>query len=370
VSAPDPIALDGGQADGGGQVLRTALSLSLATGRAFALRGVRASRPDPGLAPHHVELVRAAAGLCGARLEGAEAGSRHLAFGPRAPVRPGVHEVDAGAAGSTPLVLQTLCWPLALAGGPSRLLLRGGTHLRGSPTFHYLALVFGPAAARLGFRIDVELRAAGFRPEGGGEMAAEIHPAHAMPPLDLRHRGTLREVEVLAMVAGEGFAVAEALAAAALRRLREIGVAAEATRLPVPARGSAGSHLLLVGHFDRTRAGCGEIGERGAAPGPAAEAAVSAFEALLRSGAAVDAHLADQLLVPAALSAAGRVAVPPGLVPATRYSVQAVTPHLEAVAEVVRRFLDAEVAVLGRVGQEGEVRVQPPGGGLEVVPLR
>ncbi|HEY7725578.1 MAG TPA: RNA 3'-terminal phosphate cyclase [Anaeromyxobacteraceae bacterium] len=366
----DEIALDGGQADGGGQVLRTALSLSLATGRPFAIAGIRAGRPEPGLGPQQLESVRAAAALCDAEVEGAEAGSRRLAFRPRRPVRPGAYEFDLGAAGSTPLMLQALCWPLALAGGRSRLLLRGGTHLRGGPTFHYLALVFAPAAARLGFRVDLELRAAGFRPEGGGEMAAEIHPAHAMPPLDLRHRGTLREVEVLAMVAGEGFAVAEVLAAAALRRLREIGVAAEATRLPVPARGSAGSHLLLVAHFDRTRAGCGEIGERGAAPGLAAEAAVSAFEALLRGGAALDPHLGDQLLVPAALSAAGRVAVPAGLVPSTRYSVQAVTAHLEAAAEVVRRFLDAEVAVLGRVGQEGEVRVQPPGGRLEVVPLR
>jgi RNA 3'-terminal phosphate cyclase (ATP) len=310
------------------------------------------------------------AALCDAAVDGAEVGSDRLEFRPRAPARPGSYELDIGTAGSTPLLFQTLCWPLALAGGPSRLTLRGGTHLQNSPTFHYLAMVWAPAVARLGFRFDLELQMAGFYPEGGGVMSAEVHPAHAMPPLDLRHRGTLREVEVLAMVGGLGFDVADRLAAGALRRLRDMGIAAEASKVPVPARLSAGSHLLLTAQFDRTTGGCGEIGERAAPPDRVAEAAVRAFAAFLRGGAAVDRHLGDQLLLPAGLLAAGLVALPPGLVPATRYTVSAVTRHLTTNVEVLRRFLDVEVAVLGRAEDEGEVRVQPRGAGLEVLPLR
>jgi RNA 3'-terminal phosphate cyclase (ATP) len=369
VGDPLPIALDGSQGEGGGQILRTALSLSAITGRPFSIHRVRANRLKPGLRPQHREAARAMAVLCDAEVEGAEVGSARLEFRPRRRARPGTYELDIGTAGSAPLLFQTLCWPLALAGGPSRLAIRGGTHLQNSPTFHYLAMVWAPAVARLGFRFDLELQMAGFYPEGGGAMAADIHPGHAMPPLDLRHRGMLREVEVLAMVAGVGFDVADRLASGAMRRLRDMGVAAQATKVPVPARLSAGSHLLLTAQFDRTCGGHGEIGERGAPAERVAEAAVRAFASFLRGGAAVDRFLGDQLLVPAALLAAGLVPPAPGLVPATRYTVSAVTRHLATTAEVLRRFLDVEVAVLGREEEEGEVRVQPQGAGLEVVPL-
>jgi RNA 3'-terminal phosphate cyclase (ATP) len=354
------IELDGSHGEGGGQLLRTALSLSAITGVPFALQRVREGRLQPGLLPQHLEAIRATAALCGAEVEGAQVGGSGVSFRPRRAAQPGSYALDIGAA-SAPLLVQTLCWPLALLGAPSRLSLCGGTHLAHSPSFHYLALVWGPAVARLGFALELELVSAGFHPEGGGEMVATVLPAHAMPPFDLEHRGMLREVEVLAMVAGLGFDVADRLASGAVRRLRELGVAAEATRAPVPARASAGSHLLLTAHFDRARSGHGEIGERGAPPDRVAETAVRAFAALLRSGAAVDRYLADQLLLPSALVAAGRVHPPEGVWPATRYTVAAVTRHLESSAEVIRRFLPVEVAVDGRPGEEGEVRVQPAG---------
>ncbi len=356
-----PIVLDGSQGEGGGQILRTALSLSGITGRAFAVQRIRGKRMKPGLRPQHREAVRAMARLCDAEVSGAEVGSSEVEFRPRRRAAAGTYEIDIGTAGSTPLLFQTLCWPLALADAPSRLVLRGGTHLQWSPSFHYLALVWAPAAARLGFRFELELQAAGFYPEGGGTMTAAVHPAHAMPPLELLHRGTLREVEVLAIVAGQGFDVAERLAEGALRRLREAGVAAEAARFAVPAPVSAGSHLLLSAQYDRTRGGHGEIGERGAPPDRVAESAVRAFTAFLRGGAAVDRFLGDQLLVPAGLLAARLVPQPAGVVPATCYTVSAVTRHLATNADVLRRFLPVEVEIRGADEQEGEVRVRPSG---------
>ncbi len=363
------IVLDGSAGEGGGQILRTALSLSAITGKPFTIHRIRAQRIKPGLRPQHREATLAIARLCGAEVEGAEVGSSRLEFRPTARVVPGEHVFDIGTAGSTLLLFQTLCWPLALAGRPSQLTLRGGTHQQYSPTFHDLALVWAPAVARLGFRFDVALQAAGFYPEGGGEITAGIHPAHAMPPLDLRHRGTLEEVEVVAMVAGLSFAVAERLAERALRKLRDIGIAADATRVPVPARHSVGSHLFLVASFERTRAGFGALGDRGQTPDRAADEAVSACARFLKGGAAVDRYLGDQLLVPAAILAAGLVPPPPGIVPATRYTVSAVSKHLLTTAEVVKRFLEVEISVLGREEEEGEVRVQPPGAGLEVLPM-
>ncbi|HTT71507.1 MAG TPA: RNA 3'-terminal phosphate cyclase [Anaeromyxobacteraceae bacterium] len=363
------IVIDGSEGEGGGQVLRTALALSAVTGRAFSIHRLRANRIKPGLRPQHREAAIALARLCGATLVGAEVGSDRLEFRPSSPVAAGSYEFDIKKAGSTPLLFQTLCWPLALAGRPSQLTLHGRTHQQYSPTFHDLALVWAPAVARLGFRFELELQAAGFYPEGEGEMTARVEPAHAMPPLDLRHRGTLAQVEVVAMVGGLSFDVAGRLADRALRGLRDIGVAADASRVPIPARRSAGSHLLLVASFERTRAGFAALGDRGQTPETAADDAVAACASFLKGGAAVDRYRGDQLLVPAALLASGRVPFPKGVLPSTRYTVSTVTKHLLTTAAVVKRFLDVEIGVFGREEEEGEVRVQPPGGGVEVLPL-
>jgi RNA 3'-terminal phosphate cyclase (ATP) len=364
-----PIVLDGSEGEGGGQILRTALSLSAITGKPFSIENVRANRLKPGLRPQHREAARAVARLVDAALAGDEVGSARLDFAPRRSARAGEWAIDIGTAGATPLLLQTLFWPLALAGAPSVVTLRGGTHQDHAPSFHYLALVWAPAVARLGFRVELELQAAGFYPEGGGELTARIEPAHPMPPLDLLHRGTVQEVEVVSMVAGLGHDVSERQAARALRALRDAGISAEAERVPVPTRGSRGGHVLVVATFERTRAGFGAVSGPDRAPEETADLAVDAFLAYLSGGAAVDPHLGDQLLLPAALLAAGVVAPAPGVVPATRYTVSRVTKHLVTNAAVLRRFLDVDISIAGSEDAEGEVRVQPPGGAAEVLPL-
>jgi RNA 3'-terminal phosphate cyclase (ATP) len=364
------IVLDLGQAAATGHPLRTALALACITGRPFSAVHLRAGQPEPGLRPHHVQAVLAAARLCQAEVAGALVGSARLDFRPGRPVTPVAQlEVDAGPAGSTGLLLQTLCWPLALAGGPSTLVLRGGTHQPGTPSFHFLALAWAPAVARLGFKVELGLGAAGFHAQGGGEVTALVEPARPMPPLDLRHRGLLRDVEVLSLVGGLEAEVSDRQAVRARRALRALGVAAQVERLPLPVHGSTGSHVLVLASFERTRSGHGVVAPAGRPAADAAERAAEAFQAHLDAGGAVDALLADQLLLPAALVAAGRVGAPPGVVPATRFTVSEVTPRLLAAAAVIPRFLAVELSVVGRAGQPGEVRVQPPGGSVEVLTL-
>ncbi len=353
------IVLDGSAGEGGGQILRTALTLSAVTGKGFAIDRVRANRLKPGLRPQHREAAMALARLCDAEVSGAEVGSSRLEFRPRRAAAAGEYVFDIGTAGSTPLLFQALAYPLALAGVRSQLTLRGGTHQDHGPSFHYLALVWAPAVARFGFRAALALQTAGFYPEGGGEFTAVIEPAHPMPPLDLRTRGTLLEVQAISMVAGLPFDIAERQAARALRRLRDMGIAAEAQCLPVPARLSRGSHLLLVAAFERTRTGHGVLGEKGKPAEAVADGAVDGFSSLLRGRSAVDRHLGDQLLLPAALAAAGLLHPPEGVVPSSRYTVSAVTRHLTTNAEVIRRFLDVAIAIEGRLDEEGEVAVQP-----------
>jgi len=365
VDTPGPIALDGGQGEGGGQILRTALSLSAITGRPFRIDHVRKSRIKPGLRPQHLAAVRATALLTGARVEGDDVGSPSISFAPRRKVPPGAWRFDIGTAGSAPLLFQTLCWPLALAGAPSQLSLLGGTHQDHSPSFHYLALVWAPAVARLGFQFDLSLQRAGFYPEGGGEVTAEVQPARPMPPLDLRHRGTLIEAEVLSLVAGLDFPVAERQAERAERRMREAGVLGQVRSVPLPTGPSRGSHVLVVARFERTRSGHGATCEQGREPERTADAAVGAFARFLDGHAAVDPNLGDQLLLPAALVAAGQVPRPAGVESGTLYTVSEMTRHLATNAEVIRAFLPVEIETLGEEGGEGTVAVRPLGPGQQ-----
>ena len=354
-----PITLDGGQGEGGGQILRTALSLSAITGRPFRIDRIRKNRLKPGLRPQHLAAVRATALLTDASVTGDEVGSNWISFGPRRPVQPGAWTFDIGTAGSAPLLFQTLCWPLALAGAPSHVTLMGGTHQDHAPSFHYLALIWAPAVARLGFQFDLSLQRAGFHPEGGGELTATVHPARPMPPLELQHRGTLVDAEVLCFVAGLDFTVAERQAERSERRMREAGVPCQVRSVPLPTGSSRGSHVLVVASFERTRSGHGATGERGREAERTADAAVGAFARFLGGRAAIDPKLGDQLLVPAALVAAGRIARPPGVASTALFTVSDVTRHLTTNAEVVRAFLPVEVVLTGDEGGEGTVEVGP-----------
>jgi RNA 3'-terminal phosphate cyclase (ATP) len=294
-------------------------------------------------------------------LTGDEVGSGEITLEPREVVRQASWRFDIGTAGSASLLFQTLCWPLALAGGATEVSLLGGTHQEHGPSFHYLALVWGPAVARLGFPFDLSLQRAGFYPEGGGAFQATIQPARAMPPLDLRHRGTLLETEVLSLFAGVDFAVGERQASRAERRMRASGVSCEARAVPMPGGPSRGAHLLVVARFERVRSGHSATDEGGRDPERTADAAVASFSRFLDGRGAVDPHLADQLLVPAALVASGRVPRPAGVDLSTTFTVGEVTRHLLTNAGVVRTFLPVEVEVDGVEGGEGEVRVRPRG---------
>lgn len=361
-----PVVLGGSGDDGA--LLRLALALSAATGRGFRLARFREGEAAPGLGPADLAAVAAAAGLCGATAEGAAPGAPALRFEPQHPPRSreGL-ALDAGEGGAACQLLQVICWPLALAGAPSTLTIRGATHAAGAPGFHEHVLSWVPAAARLGFAQTASLGRAAFG--AGGEIFARIEPAHAMPPLDLRHRGLLHEVRVLALTAGAAPDAGHALATRAVRALRRLGVAAEAEGLALPAADRHGAQVLVLATFERVRAAHAAVA---GAPGglDAADAAVAAFGEQLLSGGAVSGALAESLLVPAGLLAARRVPPPEGVVPVTRWSVARVSRALLAGAALLPRLLDVSAAVFGREGEPGEVRVAPADASPDVLPLR
>ncbi len=347
----EPVVLDGGAGEGGGQILRTALSLSLITGRPFRIFDIRKNRTPPGLRAQHLSCVRGAELLGGGAGSGAQVGSRELSFQPGTP-RAGDYLLEVGTAGSTPLLLQCLFFPLALAGGGT-LILRGGTHLPHSPTHHYLTFIWAPVMAAFGLKVELELRAAGFYPEGGGELFARVHPLGDAPSsVSLPSRGNLREVHVTSFVAGLPFHIAERQAKAASSSLREGGIYCEAEKLPLVSTRSRGSTVFVRAQFEHTCAGFSAIGERGRRAEDVGKDAAAQLLDFMASSGAIDEHLADQILLPAALLAAGTLGGAKGT---TRFSTSRVTDHLTTNAQVLQRFLPVRI----EVEPGGEVTVAP-----------
>jgi RNA 3'-terminal phosphate cyclase (ATP) len=201
------VIIDGAHGEGGGQILRTALSLSAITGRPLRIERIRALRRNPGLAAQHLTAVRAAAGLCGAQLSGDTLGSTCLDFAPQAPIASGNYVFDVslaregGSAGAVMLVLQTVLLPLAYAGGDSRVELHGGTHMAWSPPFDYVRDVWLSMLSRLGVDVEasIELIAWGWYPVGkGDEVHARIRGEgghrRTLQPLELEERGPLLRI--------------------------------------------------------------------------------------------------------------------------------------------------------------------------------
>jgi len=342
------IEIDGSIGEGGGQVLRSALTLSLLTGQAFSMTRVRASRPRPGLFPQHLAAVQAAAQISAADVAGDRIGSRELGFAP-GPVRPGRYHFDIGTAGATALVLQTLLLPLALAEARSSLSISGGTHVPWSPCFHYLDWHWRPLLARLGIAFQLELVMAGFYPQGGGELRAEI-PGGARPvSLNLPERGSLQRLRGLSAVANLPLEIAERQRSQALRRLgrrsQELDVDIDVQ--PLPAR-SPGTLLLLLAEFEHSQACFFSLGARGKRAERVADEAVDDLFAFLDGDGVVDRWMADQLLLPLAL-AAGTSAL----------RTADVSSHLLTNAAVIRAFLPVRIVVEGAPGQAALVRVQP-----------
>jgi RNA 3'-phosphate cyclase len=338
------IHIDGSQGEGGGQVLRSALTLAIISGRTVRVEHIRARRPKPGLMAQHLQAVRAAAAISGAHVEGDQLGSTALLFEPGRIVFGRFH-FEIGTAGSTSLVLQTVLVPLSLAGGTSQMTIRGGTHVPWSPSCHYLQWHWMPVMRRIGFDFDLELASAGFYPQGGGEIRTEIRPAKELAALTLTECGACRRIHGISAVARLDLRIAERQRSQAVRRLETLHVPIDIAVEQLPA-GSPGSMLLLVAEFEAACWAFCSLGARGKPAERVADEAVKAFLAFHASGAAIDHFLADQLILPLALA--------PGT---STLSTESITPHLLTNVEVVRAFLPVDIAVEGSIGQRGMVRI-------------
>lgn len=342
------IAIDGAIGEGGGQVLRSALSLSLLTGQDFTMTHIRANRPKPGLHPQHLLAVQAAAQISGASVEGDRKGSDHISFVPRG-VEAGHYHFDIGTAGATGLVLQTLLLPLAMAPGESRLVVSGGTHVPWSPCFHYLDWHWRHFLARMAVDFELSMHRAGFYPQGGGEVEARMGGGARPAALAIEQRGTLRRIRGLSAVANLPMSIAERQRNQAEKRLRLLLPQAEvALTLEFFTAHSPGTLLLLLAEFEHSQACFFALGARGKPAERVADEAVDALAEFIHSDGAVDPWLADQLLLPLAMADAPSV-----------LRTSKVTRHLLTNAEVIRAFLPVGIDIAAPLGEAGTINLQP-----------
>jgi RNA 3'-terminal phosphate cyclase (ATP) len=352
------VVIDGAYGEGGGQILRTSLTLAVLTGQPVRIERIRAGRRQPGLRPQHLTAVRAAAGICRAELEGDALGSQAVTLTPGGAVQPGSYAfnvadaAEGGSAGSVGLVLQTVLLPLALSDGASDLTVRGGTHVAWAPSASYVQHVFLPTVASMGVHATVDLDQWGFYPVGGG--AVHVHvPGRGGPlrPISMTDRGDAVRVWGIAAVTNLPSHIPQRMANRAQNVLADRGLIGrvEARRL----RGAGpGAGIFLFAEYEHAVAGFTAYGRRGLPSDQVAEAACQRLLKHHGSGAPVDPHLADQLVLPMAL-AEGE----------SRLFTSEVTQHLLTNTWAVRQFLDCTVRIEGQLGEPGVLVVQ--GGGRD-----
>lgn len=347
----EPLFIDGAMGEGGGQVLRSSLSLAGLTGRAVTLTNIRKNRGKPGLLAQHLTCVKAAARLCDAHVEGAALGSDRLTFTPGSPPRAGTFRFDVGTAGSTTLVLQTVLPLLLVAEGTSRVEVSGGTHNPSAPPFEFLRDSFLPQLHKMGAEAQLELVRAGFAPRGGGRLALVVEGGRPLAPLSLEEAGApgpVRAVAVLSQTGGKR-ELPDAIAERELAVVQEgLGLRPSALSVQrVPSAGD-GNALLIELPFDAVTEVATAFGKKGRPAEAVAAEAVAAAKAYLDGGAPVGEHLADQLLLPAVLAGGARFVTGP------------LSRHAETNLEVVRRFVPRLEARVDADGRRVRVDVRCP----------
>ncbi|MGV3772277.1 MAG: RNA 3'-terminal phosphate cyclase [Verrucomicrobiales bacterium] len=296
------IKIDGSEGEGGGQILRTSLALSLITGQPFEMEKVRAGRKKPGLLRQHLAGVKAAAEIGGASVQGAELGSQSIRFKPKA-ITPGDYHFTIGSAGSSTLVLQAILPALMLGTKTSSVTIEGGTHNPQAPPFDFLEKTFLPVLARMGPKVTMKLEAPGFYPAGGGKIVVTIEPVAKLQPIEILERGEIRRRLASAVVANLPISIAE----------RELKIVAKQLNWPdeylaaVDLKGSIspGNLVLIELESESITEVITAFGERGLVAESVASAAVLETKEYLAQNCPVGIHTADQLLIPMALAGGG-----------------------------------------------------------------
>lgn len=338
------IHIDGAHGEGGGQIIRTSLALSLITGKPFRSDKVRAGRKNPGLQKQHLMSITAAAAIGSAETSGATIGSRQFTFRP-GKIKPGAYEFRIGTAGSTGLVMQTVLPPLLTCDEPSTIKIEGGTHNPWAPPYDFIEHTFLPVIRLAGASITSELHQFGFYPTGGGEVTYKIEPQSLRPFQLDQIEASFRLVCKIAVV-NLPLHIAEREMDTLRRELPEL--TADRNRFeivqPVNCKGQ-GNYIALHVERDSIVETITAIGGKGIRAEEVADAVATEAKHYIECGAPVGEHLADQLLIPMALAGGGS------------FTTGALSMHTRTNIDVIKRFLEIEITTTELPGGLTQVQV-------------
>lgn len=326
--AKEMILIDGSMGEGGGQIVRSSLALSLITDRPVVIKNIRANRPKPGLLRQHLTAVSAAAEISSAEVKGAELGSRELVFIP-GKIKPGTYRFSIGTAGSTTLVLQTILPALMISESNSELTLEGGTHNPLAPSYDFLDRAFLPLVRKMGPKISTVLERPGYYPAGGGRLRVNIEPSRKLEPLEILERGEIKQYGARAIVCRLSPNIARRELNTVKSKLNWDEQALELIE-DRESRGP-GNALIIDLRFQHGTEVFTGFGEKGVPAEKVAERTVLEVLEYLTSGAPVGKHLADQLLLPLAMSGEGA------------FRTMEPTRHTLTNIEVIKKFLDLDI---------------------------
>jgi RNA 3'-terminal phosphate cyclase (ATP) len=374
------IEIDGSYGEGGGQILRTALSLSCLFKKPFRIFNIRKARKKPGLMPQHLTCVRAAQLLSNAEVTGDQKGSTELLFLPKE-IKGGDFYFDIGTAGSTSLVLQTIIpsiifsnnppLPPFTKGGQSKLLkekstitLKGGTHVPFSPSFHYLDRIFASFLKRMGIDVHLSIESYGFYPKGGGRVRADIFPAKNIKPLNIMERGRVLRLTGYSGVGNLPLSIAERQRNALLKSLMTHGFTEEQLVIPpcpplekvgkgrfdielldVSTPGQ-GTFIFIQSESENSIAGFSSLGERGKRAEIVGEEATIEFIEYYFTDAALDPHISDQIVLYLSLCKEQSV-----------FTTSCITQHLITNLWVIGLFNEYKYSIDGKISKAGTVKI-------------
>ena len=344
------LAIDGSYGEGGGQILRTALSCSIIFSKPVEIINIRRGRKKSGLQPQHLTCVNACRDISDAHVEGNEIGSTMLRFNPRV-VKGGSFTFDVaekrGSAGSVSLVIQTLIPPLTSCPKPHNLTVLGGTHVPWSPPFHFLKYVFIPLIEKMGCTVNISIDKWGWYPIGGGVVHADLMPSAGLRGIRIEERGRLLRIYGISAVSNLPSSIAERQRGEGLKNLKGLGVDIDIELFTAPSPGK-GTFFFIVAEYERVSAGFSSLGALGKTAEEVAREACREFFEYHKLSGAIEPHLADQLIPYIAMS--------PG---PSSFTTTKITRHLMTNIWTVKQFVDADIRVLGQEGEEGRVVKSP-----------
>lgn len=330
------IEIDGSHGEGGGQILRTAISLSAVAGKEVVIGNIRAGRSNPGISPSHVTSIEAVAQLCDAEVDGLFAGSKRIAFKPDQLIG-GTFDFDVGTAGSISLVVQSCLLPAALSKSRVNLVVKGGTDVRWSPPIDFMRLVHLPILSRFGPACDIEINSRGFYPEGGGEVCVEISPVVKLSGLDLGERGDVLSIDGCAYAQNLPEHITSRMRHSVLKNMldfKEVRV-----DLDIRKGHSTGAGIVLAATCRNSIIGESALGAKGVKAEILGENCSSDLKETLRSGASVDQHMLDQILPYMALAEGG-----------SRVLADELTSHAETNIWVIEKFVEKRFSIKEKNG--------------------